>query len=166
MSHDVFIFCEVTLVSTRVLNLVLVLLNLVPTSTAVGNHSQIRDLLVLAIDLVSRIRISGTPFDFFLQKVLCYTIKQVIKHHQKGCFGSRTMWALCCKRKFFNIVEIEQSTLVHNGLAMTGGTLYTPVPIRRRTDRANQHSFTRSWTHLKRLISDPCCVLYNKNRPP
>jgi DNA-directed RNA polymerase beta subunit len=32
------------------------------------------------------------------------------------------------------------------------GTLYTPLSTRQYTNTVNQHSFIRSWTHLKRYI--------------
>jgi hypothetical protein len=60
------------------------------------------------------------------------------------------------------------SPRILRGLAMTGGTLYTPVSTRdvQYTNLANQHSFMRSRTHLKRLISDRERVLEKRNRPP
>ena len=53
----------------------------------------------------------------------------------------------------------EQYYTVQAGLAMTGKTLYTPLSIRQYTNMANQHSFMRSWTHLKRVRSDGWSVL-------
>ena len=58
--------------------------------------------------------------------------------------------------------EVTAGVYLHAGLAMTWRTLYTPVSTRRRTNMANQYSFMRPWTHLKRLRSDPDRVLEGK----
>jgi hypothetical protein len=68
-------------------------------------------------------------------------------------------------RNFLRIRKSESLPL-QAGLAMTGMTLYTPVSIRRCTNKANQHSSMRSWTHLKRFRSDRERVLEKQNRPP
>jgi hypothetical protein len=63
---------------------------------------------------------------------------------------------------------IFQKVIQQAGLAMTWGTLYTPVSThvctRRRTNMANQHSFMLSWTHLDGAIKIGPVGVFSRNK--